>query len=105
MFQPDIIAMEGPYIPRGSSSQFSTEHTLRLLIGLATITELVAKLREVKCYEINVSSAKAFFTGNGRAEKRDMVAEAWRRGWEVGDDHQADAIAVACVVFDMLEGD
>lgn len=102
-FEPDVLAMEGPFLPRGSSSFSSTEHTLRTLIGLASVAELVAHIREVRCFEINVSTAKLFFTGNGRAEKKEMLAEAWRRGWQCADDHQSDACAVACVVYGHLE--
>jgi Holliday junction resolvasome RuvABC endonuclease subunit len=102
-FEPDVLAFEGPFLPRGTSAFSSTEHTLRTLIGLATIAELVANLRGLRCFEVNVSTAKLFFTGNGRAEKKEMLAEAWRRGWQCADDHQSDACAVACVVYGHLE--
>lgn len=61
--------------------------------------ELVAKLRDIRCFEVNVATAKKVLTGNGRAEKADMVIEATRRGFDVTDDHQADACAVGLVAL------
>lgn len=100
---PDILAFEGPVLPRGSMGLQTTEHTLRTLIGLVSVAELVAKLRGIRCFEVNVSTAKLALTGNGRAEKRDMLVAATRRGWPCADDHQSDACAVALVVMEMLE--
>ncbi len=100
--EPEVLAFEGPILPRAGFGMVSTEHTLRTLIGLVSVAELVANLRGIRCFEVNVATAKKALTGNGRAEKRDMVVEATRRGWSVRDDHQADACAVAVVVFDML---
>ena len=101
-FEPEVLAFEGPVLPRGGGSFQTTEHTLRTLIGLVSVAELVANLRGIRCFEVNVSSAKLALTGNGRAEKRDMVIAATERGWAVADDHQSDACAVALVVWDQL---
>lgn len=101
--QPDVLAFESPVLPRGSASMQTTEHTLRLLIGFAAIVELVATLRGLQCVEVNVATAKKALTGNGRAEKDDMVVAATRRGFPVGDHHQADACAVALVAYADLE--
>lgn len=100
--QPDALAFESPILPRGTMSMQTTEHTLRTLIGLVSIAELIARLREVRCLEVNVATAKKALTGNGRAEKSDMVAAATNRGWAVADDHQADACAVALVAMETL---
>jgi Holliday junction resolvasome RuvABC endonuclease subunit len=102
-FQPDVLAFEGPFLPRGSSSFSSTEHTLRTLIGLASIAELVAQLRDLRCFEVNVSTAKKRLTDDGRAQKSDMIIAATKLGYEVANDHEADAIAVVLCVYDMLE--
>lgn len=102
-FEPEVLAFEGPFLPRGSSSFSSTEHTLRTLIGLASIAELIANLRNLRCFEVNVSTAKKRLTGDGRAQKNDMIIAATALGYEVANDHEADAIAVALTVFDMLE--
>lgn len=102
-FQPDVLAFESPILPRGSMDMQTTEHTLRLLIGFAAIAELLAKLRGIRCFEVNVSTAKRMLAGSGRAEKDDMVIAATRRGWPVADHHQADATAVALVAMASLK--
>jgi len=102
-FDPEVLAFEGPFLPRGSSSFSSTEHTLRTLIGLASIAELIANLRSLRCFEVNVSTAKLALTGNGRAEKKDMIVAATRRGWPVSNDHESDACAVAMVAYQALD--
>lgn len=98
-FEPDVLAFESPVLPRGSMSLQTTEHTLRLLIGMAAIAELVAQLREVTCVEVNVATAKKALAGNGRADKGDMLAAANARGFAVRDHHQADACAVGIVAY------
>jgi Holliday junction resolvasome RuvABC endonuclease subunit len=97
--EPNVLAFESPVLPRGSMDFPTTEHTLRTLIGLVSVAELVAKLRGVRCREVNVSTAKKALTGNGRAQKSDMIVAATNRGFGVADDHQADACAVGLVAL------
>src|SRR5262245_18087794 len=85
----------------------TTAQTLRLQISLASTIETLAKARGVRCFEVATQSAKVALLGIGRAPKdarnwdwkREMVIAAVRRGWPVGDDHQADACAVALVAY------
>ena len=44
------------------------------------------------------STVKKYFTGNGRAQKDDMIFEVGRRfkQLEVADDNEADAVAILC---------
>src|SRR5689334_9810210 len=63
--QPDVLAFESPVLPRGSANFLTTEQTLRTLIGLVSVAELVAKLRDVRCFEANVATAKKVLSGNG----------------------------------------
>lgn len=100
--QPQTLAFESPVLPRGSAGLVTTEHTLRTLIGLVSVAELVAKLRGIRCVEVNVSTAKKALTGDGRADKGAMRTAATNRGWDVADDHQADACAVALVAMETL---
>lgn len=122
---PDIVAYESPFIPMrptkaddeaGKANFTTTQHALRLQISLAaTIETAVARenarrkeAREptrVRCLEVATSSAKLALAGSARLadKKRDMVRAAWARGWETADDHQADAIGVALVVYSSLE--
>lgn len=82
----------------------TTQQTLRLQISLAAEIETTAKEFKIECVEVATNSAKKALTGNGRAEKRDMVVAATQRGWAVADDHQADAAAVALVAMESVLG-
>ena len=101
---PDVLAFEGPVMIRGPNAS-TTEHTIRTLIGMVSIAELVANLRGIRCFEANVATCKKRLTGDGRAQKNDMIVAATQLGYAVANDHEADAIAVALVVFDQLSED
>lgn len=105
---PELIAFESPFLPlrpqksegiTGPPTFTTTAQTLRLQITLAAVIETIAKKHGIKCVEVASTTAKKELTGNGRAEKRDMVLAATSRGWRVADDHQADACAVALVAM------
>ena len=100
-FNPDVLAFEAPVMVRGPNAN-TTEHILRTLIGLVSVAELIADLRGIRCFEVNVATAKKELSGDGRAKKDDMVIAATRLGYDVSNDHEADAIAVALVVFAQL---
>lgn len=84
----------------------TTEDILRLLIGLASVAELVAHLRNIRCFEVHGSKVKMTLAGTGRIPSKDkprvMVAAAHARGYMVGDDHQADSCGVALTVYSDL---
>jgi Holliday junction resolvasome RuvABC endonuclease subunit len=122
VLKPEVIAFEAPFIPMapvndknasldgGKASFVTTQHTLRLQISLANTIETTAKKHGIRCFEVATSTAKKALTGFGRAPNGvkgwdwgdEMVIAATKRGWKVGDDHQADAAAVALVVFQDL---
>jgi hypothetical protein len=52
--------------------------------------------------EVNNKSAKAFAGVSRFKDKDGMVVAMTALGYEVGDQHQADACAVARVVYDQL---
>lgn len=111
-YGPELVAFESPFIPMrpvksddilGKPSFVTTAQTLRLQITLAAVIETTCEKHGIKCVEVSSITAKKELTGDGRAEKRDMVLAATRRGWRVADDHQADACAVALVAL-LCEG-
>ncbi len=99
--RPELLAFEAPLTPiDGKSWQVSTNaNTVRYLTGLATVAELVAARRRVRCIEVAVSTAKVALTGTQWAKKQQMLAAAVNRGWLPADDHQADACGVAIAAF------
>lgn len=48
----------------------------------------------IPCGAFPVGTIKKFWTGNGAAKKDAMIKEAHRRGFNVSDDNQADALAI-----------
>jgi len=43
---------------------------------------------------LHVSSIKKTWTGSGKAKKGDMMKAAWKKGYNVKNDNEADALAV-----------
>lgn len=85
---PGAVCWEAPFIRGVQNLQ-----TAKRLMGLSAVTDLVATLRQVRGHELNVATVKKFFTGSGRAEKKDMVFRARQLGHDVTDDNEADALA------------
>ena len=104
LLQPELVAFESPIFVKWSSDLATNEHTIRLLIGLASITELVCYRASVRCIEVHSQTAKKRLAGNSRAKKNQMVAAAVKAGFEVANDHEADACAVALAAYDHVEG-
>lgn len=94
--KPRRIAFEAPMqvVGFGASTRPTSQQTVRLLMGLASIAELVAAKAEIPTYELNISTAKKHFAGSGRADKAAMMARCKQLGWPVRTDHEADAGAV-----------
>jgi Holliday junction resolvasome RuvABC endonuclease subunit len=100
--RPEVLAFESPVFVKWSSDLATTEHTIRMLVSLAGIAELVAWRARLRCLEVHSRTAKRRLTSDNRAKKRAMQSAAVRLGFTVADDHQADAIAVALAAYDHL---
>jgi Holliday junction resolvasome RuvABC endonuclease subunit len=102
-YVPDVVAFEAPIMPfAGFIEQRSSLDIVRLLVGMASVVELVATRAGARCIEVPVPTAKKRLSGNGRATKREMINAAINLGHLVEDDHQADAIAVALAASDHI---
>lgn len=99
---PAVLAFEAPVFPRFTEAHTTTEQTLRLLIGLAAMAELVAEERSLRCIEVHWKTAKIALAGFAGAVKRDMISAAVKAGYRVADEHQADACAVGLAAFNHL---
>jgi Holliday junction resolvasome RuvABC endonuclease subunit len=99
---PQLVAFEAPIVPIDKRAwHLDTDAaTVRFLIGLASIVELVAYRRNVRCIEVAVPTVKNRMTGNQWAKKRQVVAAAVKAGYRIADAHQADACGVALAAFD-----
>ena len=71
-----------------------------ITLGEVMADEIVA--RGIPLKRIPPSTIKKYFTGSGNSKKPQMIAEAIRRGFAVGeDDNKADAVALAILARDI----
>lgn len=138
--RPALIGFEAPFMPppppttkakRAAFKGFRVNaDTLRFLIGIVTVIEMVAARHGIPCREVNVQTVKASLAGGRKKEERarvkadlvredvdpaviaeemkrlrridkgDMINAAHARGWDVKDEHQADACGVAKVLIE-----
>jgi hypothetical protein len=85
-FDPRLIGFEAPISKHQTSA--------KLLVTLAGIVEMVGYQFGIDVVEAHLSTIKKHFTGDGHAEKTDMLKMCRTLGWDVGRDHnRADAAA------------
>jgi Holliday junction resolvasome RuvABC endonuclease subunit len=104
LLQPELVAFESPIFVKWSSDLATNEHTIRLLGAMAGIAELVCWRASVRCIEVHSQTAKKCLAGNSRAKKDQMIAAAVKAGFDVANDHEADACAVALAAYNHVEG-
>lgn len=93
----DMITIHDPAFivyEAANPAGFKSPEAAYRLLGMSAICELVCSVREVELRALHVQSIKKTWTGNGRAKKPEMVAEARARGFAPKDDNAADAIAM-----------
>lgn len=66
----------------------------RVYCGYLAMLEAWCAANNVRLEGVGVGTIKKAFTGNGRADKAQMIAEAKRRGFTVTDDNESDAVAL-----------
>lgn len=87
--QPDRIIYESPIL-RGATRI----DTLRKLYSLATIIEMIAEDNEIPISEVAITTVKKTLTGNGRADKQQMIEAAIAKGMAPADDNEADSFGI-----------
>lgn len=114
VMQPEIVAFESPVIASFGQGRGTDESNIRRLVCAVGIVELQAKRKRLICREAHNQTCKAFMGVPGRRPKnmpyqkyKDLMTTAiTNRGFDVANDHQADACAVALVVMvdlDLIE--
>jgi len=97
---PHTIVFEAPFI-----GAIRNLNTVRRLTGFTLLTEMAAYKKSIpRIREVNNSSVKKFFTGNGRADKKDMIFKCRSKGWDPKDDNEADALAILCLGVSIIYG-
>lgn len=102
--RPDVISVESPWVPLGNrkldengdpvGGRPTSIPIVLCLIGLWAVATTVAQAHGIPCNRREVSTVRKFFTGSGRAKKKDVERRAYLLGWSPRDDHQADAAAL-----------
>jgi Holliday junction resolvasome RuvABC endonuclease subunit len=93
-YAPGLIVIEKPLF-RGPASD--------CLMGMSAHARSAAWKRGVRVVEIAPSTLKKQITGNGRAEKADVIAAVKALGWQPASDNDADAIALATIGRKLME--
>jgi Holliday junction resolvasome RuvABC endonuclease subunit len=91
---PSCIVAEKPFF-RGSGT--------RLLMPMVGLAELSAHRNNAAFLEVPAVTVKQYLTGNGKAEKSQMMAEITKLGYSFEDDNEADAIAMALYAYPNIE--
>lgn len=88
--RPGGLIIEAPILPK-----FTSFETVRKLMGMAGIAEMLADRRAIRWRAVAQPSAvKKHWTGKGNAKKPAMIAACEARGWTARDDNEADALAL-----------
>lgn len=88
-WKPTHVAFEAPILPRET-----TPSTVMKLSGLVWELEKQCRRRKIEYAQIPGSTVKKYLTGDGRAQKPDMVRWARKVGAGVKTHDEADAFAV-----------
>lgn len=96
---PAVVAYEGQIPPRAATSAASYQ----FLGALVALVEEAGERRGCRLILVSVQDGKRALTGNPRADKHESIVAAVRRGWNVADDHQADALGVALAAYEHLQ--
>jgi Holliday junction resolvasome RuvABC endonuclease subunit len=103
--QPTLVLMEAP-LP--ANRQAST-HVARQQFGLAAVTEAVCYRQGVECREQRADDVRKAMLGRARfgaseETKRQVIRWCLARGWNVRDDHAADAAVLYAFCTEVLAG-
>ena len=78
------------------------ESGLRMMFGLAAITDKVAHAAGVPCVPVSPSRLKLHLAGHGQADKPKMVKAARKHAPNISNHHEADAVAAALYGRDVV---
>ena len=87
----DDVGIEAPVLPKGKMANITVR---RKLWGLIDCTDKVCSQRDLACFEVGNKSIKLFITGNGNAQKIDVIDAVRRLGLNPQNDDEADAAAL-----------
>lgn len=91
--QPSLVVMEAPLPHTAPKTLRSSRHAVRVLLGLAAVTEMVCHEQGVRCEEADVRDARQMVLGHQPRDGK-LGVMAWCRlnGWKPSDDNAGDAL-------------
>lgn len=87
MFKPDVVYYE--QVRRHAGTQAA-----HIYGGYKAVLFMVCQNLEIPLFGLDVKKIKKHFTGNGNAEKADMIKACQALGYEPDTHNAADAIAI-----------
>jgi Holliday junction resolvasome RuvABC endonuclease subunit len=106
IYRPTVLAYEEPIIPRvqkGRMNVVTTAATLKFLIGIAAVIDLIGKRHGLDVIEVNIATWKAHFASNGHASKADVMRRCQLLGWDIRNEHEADSAGVWAYVKAVMD--
>lgn len=94
--QIKVIAFEQAHHRGGAATM--------VCVGLISEVLAFAAQHSIETMPVHTATLKKFATGNGRANKGDMIIAAQKHGWNVSDDNEADAALLLEYAMNELEG-
>ena len=95
-YEPEYLVIEDTFVGK-------YKNVARKLYGFQSQILSAAHLHETQHVYMENRSVKKYMTGNGNADKIQMQSAAKLRGFEIEDEHQADAIGVMLAFLDTLQ--
>lgn len=96
----DIIVCEKPNVY--GTGNFSSFHAMRVLFGMYGIVQAVAGGWHKSLIPVSATTIKKFWTEDGRADKKEMLVHAAKRGYSLKDHNECDAIAIYHYYWEVL---
>jgi crossover junction endodeoxyribonuclease RuvC len=98
----DVIAKHRPDRIVFENYGFNS-HRIAVLAEIGGILRFSAFTHKIPYADVAPNSLKKFFTGDGNADKQEMMREAFKRGFICRNDNEADAVALALWGFEKFE--
>lgn len=91
---PDLVVFEAPLPHASRKVQQSSVATVRVLVGLAAVAEMICHEKAVKCEEADVRDARQLVMGSQPKgdPKAGVMQFCKMMGWNPADDNAGDAL-------------
>lgn len=93
VMKPDLVVFEAPLPHASEKFRTSSAASVRVLIGLCAVTEMICFEKSVQCEEASVRDARQLVMGaQPKDGKAGVIQFCNVLGWKPADDNAADAL-------------